>query len=33
LTLDGGSAISLDELAGAHEAWLPAYMTARRAAA
>jgi phosphoribosylformylglycinamidine synthase subunit PurL len=33
LTLDGGSAISLDELAGVHEAWLPAYMAARRAAA
>ena len=30
LTLDGGSAISLDELAGIHEAWLPAYMAARR---
>jgi phosphoribosylformylglycinamidine synthase len=33
LTLDGGSAISLDELAEIHEAWLPAYMAARRAAA
>ena len=33
LTLDGGSAISLDELAGINEAWLPAYMAARRAAA
>ncbi len=30
LTLDGGSAISLDELAGIREAWLPAYMAARR---
>jgi hypothetical protein len=33
LTLDGGSAISLDELTELHEAWLPAYMAARRAAA
>jgi phosphoribosylformylglycinamidine synthase len=33
LTLDGGSAISVDELAALHEAWLPAYMAARRAAA
>jgi phosphoribosylformylglycinamidine synthase len=33
LTLDRGSAISLDELAEVHEAWLPAYMAARRAAA
>jgi phosphoribosylformylglycinamidine synthase len=30
LTLAGGSAISWDELAGIHEAWLPAYMAARR---
>jgi phosphoribosylformylglycinamidine synthase len=30
LTLDRGSAISLDELAGIHEGWLPAYMAARR---
>jgi phosphoribosylformylglycinamidine synthase len=30
LTLDGGSAISLDELVGIHERWLPAYMAARR---
>jgi phosphoribosylformylglycinamidine synthase subunit PurL len=30
LTLDRGSAISLDELAGIHEAWLPTYMAARR---
>jgi phosphoribosylformylglycinamidine synthase len=30
LTLDQGSAISLDELAGIHEAWLPAYMAAQR---
>jgi phosphoribosylformylglycinamidine synthase subunit PurL len=30
LTLDGGSAISLDELAEIHEAWLPAYMAAQR---
>ena len=30
LTLDGGNAISLDELAGVHDAWLPAYMAARR---
>jgi phosphoribosylformylglycinamidine synthase subunit PurL len=28
LTLSGGNAISLDELAEAHEAWLPAYMAA-----
>ncbi|MGH6897852.1 MAG: phosphoribosylformylglycinamidine synthase subunit PurL [Geminicoccaceae bacterium] len=28
LTLGGGSAISLDELAEVHEAWLPAYMAA-----
>jgi phosphoribosylformylglycinamidine synthase len=28
LTLAGGSAISLDELAEVHEAWLPAYMAA-----
>ena len=33
LTLDRGSAISLDELAEIHEGWLPAYMAARRAAA
>jgi phosphoribosylformylglycinamidine synthase subunit PurL len=33
LTLDGGSAISLDVLAEIHEAWLPAYMAARRVAA
>jgi phosphoribosylformylglycinamidine synthase II len=33
LTLDGGSAISLDELTEIHEAWLPAYMAARRVAA
>jgi phosphoribosylformylglycinamidine synthase len=33
LTLDRGSAISLDELAEVHEAWLPSYMAARRAAA
>jgi phosphoribosylformylglycinamidine synthase len=32
LTLDRGSAISLDELAEIHEGWLPAYMAARRAA-
>ena len=30
LTLEGGGAISLDELAGIHEAWLPAYMAASR---
>ena len=30
LTLDGGSAISLHELAAIHEAWLPAYMAGRR---
>jgi phosphoribosylformylglycinamidine synthase len=30
LTLDGGSAISLDELAEIHEAWLPAYLAAQR---
>ena len=33
LTLDGGSAISLDELAEIHEAWLPAFMAGRRVAA
>ncbi len=33
LTLDRGSAISLDELAEVHEGWLPAYMAGRRAAA
>jgi phosphoribosylformylglycinamidine synthase len=33
LTLNRGSAISLDELAEIHEGWLPAYMAARRAAA
>jgi phosphoribosylformylglycinamidine synthase len=30
LTLDRGSAISMDELAEVHEAWLPSYMAARR---
>jgi phosphoribosylformylglycinamidine synthase len=33
LTLDGGSAISLDELAQVRDAWLPAYMAARPVAA
>jgi phosphoribosylformylglycinamidine synthase II len=33
LTLDRGSAISLDELAEVYEGWLPAYMAGRRAAA
>jgi phosphoribosylformylglycinamidine synthase II len=33
LTLNGGGAISMDELVGHHEAWLPAYMTGRRDAA
>jgi phosphoribosylformylglycinamidine synthase subunit PurL len=33
LTLNGGGAISMDELAGLHEAWLPAYMAGRRDAA
>jgi len=31
LTLDGAGAISVDELAGVHEAWLPAYMAGRDA--
>jgi phosphoribosylformylglycinamidine synthase len=30
LTLEGGSAISLDELAEIHEAWLPAHLAAQR---